>query len=175
MKQKKVYIIVAILIIAALAYLFFFTGNKATAPVTTDETSNTVIGENTEHPENVNGAAQSPLAATKNTLAISTQESGSQITIDNYYLEKPGYIVIHEIKNDSPGTVVGTSGLLKAGAGQDLTFQATLKPNTTYFALLYEDNGDKKFNLASDKLLPLFSSTSGSYSDKQAVQFSVEE
>ncbi len=175
MKQKLVYIILGIIVVAAVVYLFLNTGKKATAPVTNDENSNTEIGANTEHPANVNGAAQNPLnASTKNTLAISTQESGSQITIDNFYLEKPGFIVIHAITNDSPGTVVGTSGLLKAGAGQDLTFKATLKPHSTYFALLYEDNGDKKFDITTDKLLPLFSSQSGSYSDRTVVQFNVE-
>ena len=152
MKQKIGYIIIAVIVVAVALYLFLNTGNKATAPVTNNEETNTVIGEQTENPANVNGAAQSPLeASTKNSISVSTQEPGTEITIDNFYLEKPGFIVIHESKNDTPGTVVGNSGLLKAGAGQDLTFKANLKPGS-YFATLYTDNGDSKFNVTTDNI-----------------------
>lgn len=152
MKQKLGYIIIALIAIAAIVYLFLHTGNKATAPVTNNEETNTVIGQNTEHPANVNGAAQSPLeASTKNSIAVSEQDPGTEITIDNFYLEKPGFIVIKELKNGTPGTIVGASGLLKAGAGQDLTFKADLK-NGTYIATMYLDNGDKKFNVTTDNI-----------------------
>ncbi len=152
MKQKLVYIVIAIVVTAILLYAFLNTGNEANAPVINEGNTNTQIGVNTENPANVNGAAQSPLEASKkNLVRVSAQEPGTQVTIDNYYLEKPGFIVIHESENDLPGKIVASSGHLGAGPGQDLIFKANLKPKTIYNAIIYEDNGDKKFDAATDR------------------------
>ncbi len=174
MKQKLLYGLVAAIIIAGGGYLLLNKSNKATAPEVISNQNSDDLPETvpTDSPASIN--ANSPVAIpSKNTLAISTQTAGSEITIDNVFLEKPGFVVIHEIKNDSPSTVIGSSGLLQAGPGQDITFKANLKAGTTYFALLYADNGDKKFTLGTDKLLPLYSQTSNTYSNKTVVQFTV--
>ncbi len=177
MKQKLLYGLAAALVIAGGGYLLLNSGNEATAPVTQNTNIETPLP--TDIPAstdqlNTNSSGISPnTPPTKNTLVLSTQLAGPEITIDNVYLEQPGFIVIHEIKNDAPSTVIGSSGWLSAGPGQDISFKANLKAGSTYFALLYQDNGDKKFNIASDKKLPLFSLQSDSYNDKGVVQFTV--
>ncbi|HEX3095628.1 MAG TPA: hypothetical protein VHQ20_00730, partial [Patescibacteria group bacterium] len=50
-----------------------------------------------------------------------------------------------------PAAIVATSGYLTVGAKQDLEINYTVKPGAKYIAMLHEDNGDKKFNAATDK------------------------
>jgi hypothetical protein len=109
----------------------------------------------------------------KNGLVIFPQKTGTELTVNQYFLSKPGFVVLHKIKDDSPSDVMGTSALLEAGLGRDLKIKAALKAGT-YFALLYEDDGDKKFNIKKDKILPLYSSACNCYNEQFVTQFSVE-
>lgn len=177
MKQKLLYGLAAAILIAGGAYFLLNSGNKAEAPVSGTSNNSSDVPPITEVvtdegfiPTDTNYKTAPP---TKNTLVFSTQTAGSQVIVDNVYLEKPGFIVIHEVKNDNPGTIVGSSGWLPSGPGQDISFKSTLKSGVTYFGLLYEDNGDKKFNSATDKKLPLFSLQSDTYNEKGVVQFEV--
>lgn len=173
MKQKNLLIALAVLIVLIGGYFLLNRNNEVVAPET-EQTNNT--GSNTNDEDiprdttNTNSPASIP---TKNTLVIGQQSAGTSINIDNVYLEKPGFIVIHAIKDDAPSTVVGSSGWLNAGPGQDISFRANLKAGTTYFALLYSDDGDKKFNIVTDLKLPLYSTQSKSYNDRGVVQFTV--
>ncbi|MFC1560150.1 toxin-antitoxin system YwqK family antitoxin [Candidatus Margulisiibacteriota bacterium] len=107
----------------------------------------------------------------RNGLVISPQNKYSEVNVDQCYLEKPGFIVIRAIKRDSVAEVLGHSELLNAGLGKNLKIQASLKPEKSYFAFLYQDDGDKVFNVNKDKILPLYSERADAYSDYYVCQF----
>lgn len=153
MKKKQIWIIILVVIAGLLVWWLFFTGNEATAP--TDEQANSEITEplpgddpNQEIPE---GSATNQLPANGDALAVLAQQAGAYVTVDNYVLSKAGYIVIHSVNSDgSAGPIIGQSGLLSAGRGQDLEINATIQAGRSYVAMLHYDNGDKKFDANQD-------------------------
>lgn len=103
---------------------------------------------------NVNGDVQNdtttenPTIPTSDTIAVSTQVAGDSITIDNAFLEKAGFISIHEVDaKGNAGAVVGVTNLLGVGAKQDLEIKAPVKAGAKYIAMLRMDDGDKKFDV----------------------------
>ena len=87
---------------------------------------------------------------------VSDQANGStSVTIDNLNISKPSFIVvIVPGTNGKADQVVGVSGLLSAGVKQDLEFNlkagSKLNSSTEYTALIYTDDGDKKFDITKD-------------------------
>lgn len=152
MKQKHIWAgVIAILVILGVWWMLG-RGNEAAAP----ETNDTVNNEQNEATDNVpepgtDGTATNQLPTTNDAIAVSDQTSGSSITIDNYVLNKAGFIEIHEVTSEgAPGTIVGQSGYLVAGRGQDLEVNAKVVAGRDYIAMIHIDNGDKKFNPTQD-------------------------
>lgn len=151
MNQKIVAIIVAVIIILGGVF-WYMNHNRAGAP--SDVTNEESVGSENEEefvgdvPGDPPGTANTPSTAT---VAVSTQVPGNSVTIDNVFLEKPGFVTIHEVDGKGqPGNIIATSGLLGTGNRQDLEIRATLNPGAKYIAQLREDNGDKKFNAQTD-------------------------
>lgn len=150
MKQKVILALIAIAVIFGGVYLYM-SQNKVVAPEdVTNMNSNVngdeIIGELPGDPPDVD-----PTVPTSDTIAVSTQIAGDSVTVDNAFLEKVGFISIHEVDSKGkPGAVIGVSGLLTAGVKQDLEIKAMLKPGAKYMAVLRVDDGDKKFNVAKD-------------------------
>lgn len=151
MKKKQIWIIVAIIVAGVLVWWFFFGSNQATAP---DGSSNGEVSEilpqddsNQPLPE---GSATNQLPNADG-LAVLAQQAGNFVTVDNYKLSKPGFVVIHVANvEDAPGAIIGKSGLLQAGSGQDLEINAKIEAGKTYIGMLHYDNGDKKFDATTD-------------------------
>ena len=158
-KNMKQNIIIAIVVAVILAGItFWFVGrNQATAPEVTNTPESAIIeGEQEdEFVGDVPGDQPDPSTIPSTaTVAVSTQVPGDSVTIDNVFLEKPGFVVIHEsTASGQAGKIIGTSGLLGTGARQDLEISAMLKPGAKYFAMLHEDNGDKVFKADTDKAI----------------------
>lgn len=150
MKPKQYISIIIIILVLIAGYWLLTRGKKASAP------SDTNTPQNQTNPENSSttpGTATNQLTS-DDAVAISNQGVGSSITIDNYVLSKPGFIAIYEKGADGKaGKLVGQSGLLKAGKGQDLEVNAAIANGKSYIAELYFDNGDKKFSASSDQLV----------------------
>jgi hypothetical protein len=152
MKQNVIIAVVVAIVLAGVA--FWFVGrNKATAPVITNTNEVSQPTGQDEFIGDVPGDEPDPATIpSSTTIAVSPQIPGDSATIDNVFLEKAGFVVIHEADSKGqPGAVIGSSGLLGTGPRQDLEINASLKPGGKYLAKLYEDNGDKKFNMATDK------------------------
>ena len=152
MKQNVIIgIVVAIVLIGGVAW--YVTQNKAIAPEMTNNSNQQADDQADEEfvgdvPNDPVDTAHVPSSAT---VAVSTQIPGDAVTVDNAFLEKPGFVVIHEANaSGQPGNVIGSSGLLTAGAKQDLEITANVKPGGKYIAMLYTDNGDKKFTVTAD-------------------------
>ncbi len=152
MKQK--YILAGIIVLAIVLFGWWWLGrsNEATAP----ETSTPMNQDQNEATDNVpepgeDGTATNQLPTTNDAVAVSDQVSGTSITIDNYVLNKAGFIEIHEVTSEnSPGAIVGASGYLIAGRGQDLEVNAKVVAGREYMAMIHIDDGDKKFNATKD-------------------------
>lgn len=151
MKKKQIWIIVGIIVAGVLVWWLFFASNKATAPDGSDngETSEVLPQDDPNQPL-PEGSATNQLP-NGDGLAVLAQQAGSFVTVDNYKLSKPGFVVIHVANvEDAPGAIIGKSGLLQAGSGQDLEITAKIETGKTYIAMLHYDNGDKKFDATTD-------------------------
>ena len=98
-------------------------------------------------------AAQVPEAMFKNMIEVKDQKSGDEAMMDTVFLEKKGYIVIHEDDNGSIGTIVGHSDLLNHGETKSVILKMNLHPGLSHSAMLHVDNGDGVFDEKQD--LPL--------------------
>ncbi len=155
MKQKYIWEgIIAIILIVGLIW-FFTKDHQVTAP-TYDNSQNSANTQTTlENPTNTTPATNQ--LTSNDTISVSTQPNNSKsVTIDNANLSKPGFIVI-VIPGPSGklNQVLGSSKLLTAGAKQDLeiTIKDPLDSSIDYTALIYADDGDKKFNISKDTLV----------------------
>ncbi len=78
-------------------------------------------------------------------------DSTTEVTIGGT-LVKSGFVTIHQAMGTAPGEIVGTSGLIAAGAFSDVVIHLT-KPMEyagPYIALLHVDNGDGVFVVNDD-------------------------
>lgn len=152
MKQKYYLIIAAVIIILAGGYWLLTRGNNASAPETanTNESEQSQTNKNSNANTSQTNTASNQLGTSTSAVAISAQIAGNYVTVDNFYLQTAGFIVIYEAADDGgAGKVVGQSGVL-SGTGQDLEIKATVQAGKKYLAMIHVDNGDKKFNGTTD-------------------------
>lgn len=151
MKQKVIVIVVLVVILLIGGY-WYFNGKNSANNSNGNNTNSTYSQTNNTSKGDVPGdSGPNPQTPTTDTIAVSTQVPGNSINIDNAYLSEPGFIVIHEATADGkPGNIIASSGLLGVGPIQDLEIKVTVKAGAKYFAMLHKDNGDKKFNVATD-------------------------
>jgi hypothetical protein len=148
MKQKALIIVVAILALAVLA--FWYVNRSAQAP--TVENTNSAAN-NSATPTNQTPANQGPGSVKENTVAVTGQQAGASIIVDQVNLADEGFVVIYESNNGQLGKVAGSSKLLSPGTKLDLVINVTTKPGTAYIAAIHTDNGDGKFNATQDAVI----------------------
>ena len=76
----------------------------------------------------------------------------SQIVIDSFFLDKPGYVVIHKSVDEKPGPVIGNSELV---SGSHSDFKVTIdetQAGEMIFAMLHYDDGDGSYEFPGDDL-----------------------
>lgn len=155
MKSKQ-YIIILIVIVV-LAGLWWWLSQKQSTDTSTNQQNNEQTEDTTEQePDDIVAAPATNQLASSDSVVVSDQTNGStSVTIDNLNISKPSFVVII-----IPGTtgkadqVIGSSGLLTPGVKQDFEFNLKTgnKLNSTddYTALIYSDDGDKKFDITKD-------------------------
>jgi len=84
-------------------------------------------------------------------LTVSDQSLvGSQVSIDAFFLDKLGYVVIHKSVDGKPGPVIGNSN---AVSGSYSSFKVTIdetQAGTKVFAMLHYDDGDGEYEFPGD-------------------------
>jgi hypothetical protein len=93
------------------------------------------------------------LIVEKNAIYVAEQVPSSTVSVALVRLEKPGFVVIHEDANDSPGKILGVSGILGAGETQNLSpikLSRPTKDGETIYAMIHLDDGDGVFNASQD-------------------------
>ncbi len=125
-------IILVVIVAIALSATFFFRGSS-TKPSTTHDSAGFIVG--------------------RNVIYIAEQSPSRTVSVAVARLESTGFIAIHEDSADSPGKILGVSGLLPAGETKNLTpvvlSRATADGETLY-ATLYLDDGDGVFDSVKD-------------------------
>ncbi len=102
-------------------------------------------------------------------VSVSPQAPGNSVVVDYVSFSYPGFIVIQKNVDGELGEVVGTSTLLTREVSGPITIQlsTTTKDGESYFARIFQDQGDEIFTLTEDwaepdvTLATLFTITSG--------------
>ena len=81
------------------------------------------------------------------------QLAGNSVIISNIALDKGGFVVIKASKDGQPGDTIGAKYFERGERPGTVELTANTKNGGIYFAVLYSDDGDKKFDPAKD--LPL--------------------
>jgi hypothetical protein len=128
--------VVTIVVIVALVIIgiVVFGGGKNAEPVTETNNDQKVEQEN----------------ITSDKVVVVDQFPGNVVYVSSVSLSKPGFVVIKKDAQGVPGEVIGTQ-YFEAGInpGKVTLSQPTVN-GKTYYAVLYSDNGDKKFDMTKD-------------------------
>lgn len=149
----KTVIFLAVILVGALI-LWFVLGGKEEAP------EDALIGDNTSAvPNNSNQISDSAINKTKlepvlvsgsNAIEADNQTPGNSVEVNMITLSVPGWAAIHEDKNGTLGNVLG-AGRFDPGIhlGEIQLLRGTVSGGT-YHAVLYQDDGDKMFDMSKD-------------------------
>lgn len=90
--------------------------------------------------------------AADNAIYVENQKTGSDsVQIGFVVLSRPGYVVIFNDQDGVPGSVIGQSDLLESGGEHFFVpMSESLQEGEVYYAMLYHDDGDKRFRLDKD-------------------------
>jgi len=92
----------------------------------------------------------------ENAIFVPDQNLGNNVILGFVDIVNGGYVVIHEMVNGEPGTIIGASALLSRGVsgGISVALSRESTEGEEFIAMLYNDNGDGVFNAADD--MPVF-------------------
>ena len=131
MKTKNLLLGVIIIVIVGI---FLFLGNSGKEPDSAGDSSGLIISTNA-----IYAAEQAP---------------GQEFSVAVVYLEKPGFVVVHEDNAGKPGQILSASALLPAGENKNtppIALPRATKDGETLYAMLHLDNGDGQFDAVKDK------------------------
>ena len=87
-------------------------------------------------------------------LTVSDQslEENGRVTIDSFYLDKPGYVVIHKEADGKPGLIIGNGELVSGSNSNYVVSIDVSQAGTKIFAMLHYDDGDGLFEFPGDDI-----------------------
>src|SRR4051812_24435682 len=119
--------IIVIIVLIVIGIMVF--GNKG-VPAPTDTTSNT-------NPTTTQGS---------NSIVMSDQYPGNVVYLSSVQLQAPGWVAIQKDSSGAPGAIIGTVYVPSGISPAKVTVSQPVVDGGTYYAVLYSDNGDKKFD-----------------------------
>jgi hypothetical protein len=130
------WVVTAIVIIALIVVGIMVFSKKGT--VTTEPVTETPVPENT---------------SASNRIVMTDQYPGNVVYASSVQLANPGFVVIQKDANGKPGAVIG-SAYAKAGVTPvKVTLTQPMVDGGLYYASLYSDNGDMKFDAKTDTVI----------------------
>ena len=98
------------------------------------------------------GTALDDTSSAKDSIVLSEQGAGNIVFVNKAVFTKDSWIVIHEDKNGNFGNILG-AGWFPKGVNENVTVELLRGTETDkkYYAVLYNDDGDKKFDAKTDK------------------------
>jgi hypothetical protein len=125
---------VIVIIVLIIVGVLVFGGKSTEAPVTTED--ETPVATDT--------------ATAVNRLVMSDQYPGNVVYLSSVQLAAPGWVVIQADDAGKPGKVIGST-YFEAGINPGkVTLTQAMVDGGTYYAVMYSDNGDKKFDATKD-------------------------
>lgn len=85
-----------------------------------------------------------------NGIVMSDQYPGNVVYLSSVQMDKAGWVEIHKDNNGQPGAIIGSAWAPAGISPVKVTLTEPLIDGSTYYAMLHSDNGDQKFNAATD-------------------------
>ncbi|PIT91424.1 hypothetical protein COU17_00330 [Candidatus Kaiserbacteria bacterium CG10_big_fil_rev_8_21_14_0_10_49_17] len=97
------------------------------------------------------GSGSAPVLTSNSAIAVSNQPAGMSVTVRKVELQETGWVVIHEGSDNQIGNALGAARL-EAGVHENVVVELLrgTTANALYFAVIYQDNGDREFSLDTD-------------------------
>lgn len=94
-----------------------------------------------------------------NAIEVDDQKVGSAVVIKSVKFERAGWVAIHDDVNGTPGNILGAAWFPSGENSGAVELLRNTESGKTYFAMLHNDDGDKKFDHKIDVPLTDASST----------------
>ena len=113
-----------------------------------------VFGGKNQSTENVTPVStSSDNSATANALnrvVMSDQYPGNVVYLNSVQFENPGWVVIQADNAGVPGKILGETYFTSGINPGKITLSSSMIDGATYYAVMYSDNGDQKFDPKTD-------------------------
>ncbi len=129
-------VIVIIILIVIGIWVF---GNKGASAPTDNSVATDNSGANT--------------AGAINRIVMSDQYPGNVAYLNSVQLAAPGWVVVQADNAGQPGAILGETYFTSGINPGKITLSKPMVDGGTYYAVLYTDNGDQKFDASTDKPL----------------------
>jgi hypothetical protein len=105
-------------------------------------------------PEPADTAATTSVATpSSGIVSVADQPAGDAVLVDSVAVENaPIWVAVEEIKDRQLGNVLGAAYADGPSTNVSVPLLRATAPGTTYAIVLYRDNGDRSFDLASDSV-----------------------
>lgn len=104
--------------------------------------------------EEMSQESQNVVQSAAGEIRVSGQPAGRAVVVDQVVLPEMGWVVVHEVVGGELGNALGAA---RREAGQHrgviVELLRSTEPDTSYFVVLYGDNGNKTFELKEDPLV----------------------
>jgi len=95
----------------------------------------------------------SNVAGAINRIVMSDQYPGNVVYLNSAQFANPGWVVINADSSGTPGAILGQSYFTAGINPGKITLSSSMVDGGTYYAVMYSDNGDQKFDVSTDKPL----------------------
>jgi len=95
----------------------------------------------------------SNVAGAINRIVMSDQYPGNVVYLNSAQFANPGWVVINADSSGTPGAILGETYFTSGINPGKITLSSPMVDGGTYYAVMYSDNGDKKFDASVDKPL----------------------
>ncbi len=126
--------VIVIAILVFLGYKMFSGGSKTNPDVVVESTDTTTLDTSSD----------------SNRVVVLDQFPGNIVYISSVQLSKPGFVVIKSDKNGVAGDVLGSQYFDKGINPGKITLSKSTVDGGMYYAQLFLDDGDKKFDSTKD-------------------------
>ncbi len=98
------------------------------------------------------GAAVQPVPTEPASLVVDDQFPGPLVFVSEVKLPGGGWVVIHREEDGAPGTIAGAGYFDKDVMTGEVNLSAASREGERYYAVVYHDDGDLKFNPSLDQV-----------------------
>jgi len=95
----------------------------------------------------------SNVAGAINRIVMSDQYPGNVVYLNSAQFANPGWVVINADNAGTPGAILGETYFTSGINPGKITLSSPMIDGGTYYAVMYSDNGDQKFDASVDKAL----------------------